>query len=453
MKNQLLPEKLTLLIFALFLSSLLGLSQAKPTPLQVSANGRYLQWSIDKPFFINACTAWSLTSAYSDQEVKQYLDNRVAGKFNTIQISAVFAEIVKTIADSAFLNQDILKPSPKFWARVDGVVRQATDRGLVVMINPIWKHSLNEFIQANGAEKCRKYGMWFANRYKDNPRVIYFLGGNQAPEPVRNELDEMGKGIQDAYGGNAILAYHSEADQSSMEAFPQASWITLNWTHAYSAPYWKRYPYSINYDNWKAFPKTPVQLAQGYYDSGDAKEYDSNGIKDRWGNRFVVRRQAWWNILSGGMGNAYGAEGIWNKNSDGQIWSYCTEYGSSKDMAILKLLTDKIKWWKEQPDINHEILTGGYGTYMTDDYAVCSVGENGSFAVVYTPVKQTLELKLPDFGQHCRLRWFDPITGKYSPIDMRFPKKKKKSVLISTPGMNHSGMDDWVLIIEGSNLK
>ena len=105
---------------------------------------------------------------------------------------------------------------------------------LVVAINPIWKHTLNEFIQANGPEKCRKYGQWFANRFKDNPRVIYFIGGNRTPEPVRAELDEMGKGIQDVYSGKAMIAYHSEADQSSLEACPDASWITLNWTHAYS---------------------------------------------------------------------------------------------------------------------------------------------------------------------------------------------------------------------------
>jgi hypothetical protein len=263
----------------------------------------------------------------------------------------------------------------------------------------------------------------------------------------------MGKGIQEVYKGKAIVAYHSEADQSSLEAFPQASWITLNWTHAYSTAYLKRYPYSINYDNWKAFPKTPIQLCEGYYDFGDAKTYPETGITERWGNRFVLRRQAWWNMLSGGAGNAYGAEGIWNKNCDGQIWSYCTEYGSSKDMSVVKLLTDKIKWWKLQPDIDHQVLAGGYGTYMTDDYAVCSISENGSQAVIYTPSAQSIELKLPDFGQRCRARWFDPVSGRFSAIDMRFPKKRKKAVVLTTPGVNHSGSEDWVLIIEGSRLK
>lgn len=431
---------------------LAGYAQTKPQYLQVSANGRYLQWSEDKPFFINACAAWSLTSSYSDQEVKEYLENRVASKFNTIQLSAVFAEMVKTMADSAFQEQDLLKPVSRYWNRVDGIVKQATDRGLVVMINPIWKPSLNELIKSNGPEKCRKFGVWFANRYKNNPKVIYFLGGNEAPDPVRAELDEMGKGIQEVYGGKAILAYQGEPDQSGLEAFPQSSWITLNLTHAYSSSNGTRYPYSINYDNRGNFPKVPVMLAKSYSDFGDVKNYAENGVFEQWGNRLVIRRQAWWNFLSGGIGNVYCAEGICHKNSGGQTWMHCTNYGSSKDMAIMKLLIDKIKWWKLQPDVDHQLIVGGYGNFLNDDYAVCSVSENKSQAIVYTPVSQSLELRLPDFGQHCRLRWFDPVTGKYSPIDMRFPKKKKKSVIISTPGINHSGSNDWVLIIEGSRL-
>lgn len=99
----------------------------------------------------------------------------------------------------------------------------------------------------------------------------------------------MGKGIQDVYDGKAIIAYHSRADQSSLEAFPDdASWITLNWTYAYCPAYRERYPYEMNWVNWKAHPNTPIQFGEGYYDFGE----DSR--RARWGNRFVLRRQAWW---------------------------------------------------------------------------------------------------------------------------------------------------------------
>ena len=45
--------KLSALLFALFFVVSQGFSQPKSLHLQASANGRYLQWSADKLFFIN----------------------------------------------------------------------------------------------------------------------------------------------------------------------------------------------------------------------------------------------------------------------------------------------------------------------------------------------------------------------------------------------------------------
>lgn len=440
------------LIFALLLILQSIHSQPKPQYLHVSSNGRYLQWSDDKPFFLNSCSAWSLATAYTDQEISEYLANRVAAKFNAIQICAVFGEQGKSYVDSAFQERDLKKPLSRFWEHVDQVVRLATDKGLVVMINPLWQSLMPELAESNSPEKWREFGSWFAKRYRNNTKVIYFLGGDEGQTEIRIELAEMGNGIQEVYSGKAILTYMAEKDQSSMGAFPGASWITVNGTHAYSAANGKSFPGSLNAENWLMLPPKPIFLIKGYFDGGEAKSYQSGGTFEKWGNRTVIRRQAWWNLLSGGIGNVWGADGINFKNRDGQTWTHCANYGSSKDMTILKLLVDKVKWWKLQPDTDHRLLVGGFGTYPGDDCAVCAISENKSQAIIYTPVSQSLELRLPDFGQHCRLRWFDPATGKYTAIDMRFPQKKKKSVLITPPGINHSGCSDWVLIIEGSRL-
>lgn len=261
-------------------------------------------------------------------------------------------------------------------------MKEATDRGLIVILNPIWKRSVNEFIQQQGENKCRAYGRWFAERYKDNPRVFYFIGGDQIPEPVRGEMNAMGEGVQEVYGGKAIVAYHSCGSQSSKEAFPDASWLTLNWTYAYTPAYKfegiPRYPYQMNYENMKQYRNIPIQFGEGYYDFGAAKKYPANGITGRWGNRYVIRRQAWWNVTSGATGVAYGAEGIWHKNRDGETWLKCLGYESSKDMGRLKKLFDSLDWWKLHPDMDHEFLVAGYGEYLTDGYATAAVANDMS---------------------------------------------------------------------------
>jgi hypothetical protein len=328
------------------------------------------------------------------------------------------------------------------------VITQTTSRALVVIINPIWKKSINGWIKKQGVEKCGSYGKWFANRYKNNPLVMYFIGGDDYPEPVREEMDAMGNGIQEVYNGKAIVAYHGNADQSSKEAFPEAKWLTYNWTYAYSPVYRKRYPYSENYDNYKAYPNTPMQLGEGFYDFGTAKKYAVNGIVGRWGNRFVIRRQAWWAILSGAMGNAYGAEGIWYHNRDGETWQKSIEYESSKDMNRMKKFIDKLEWWKLQPDIDHRFLTAGYGEYMTDSYALCAVTNDQSTAVIYTPVNHALELQLPSNTKgKWKLKWYDPTSGTYQSIDTKTLNIVKRKLTLTSPSKNSGGEGDWVLLI------
>lgn len=437
-----------LLLCILFVTNLLVNAQTK---FEISPDGRYLQTVNGAPFFINACTAWTLPVDYSRDEVKVYLDNRVKEGFNTIQMSAVFSEIDKTMYRNAFHDTDLAKPVASYWQQVDWCVKEATDRGLVVILNPIWKRSVNEFLRQQGEKKCRAYGKWFAERYKDNPRVFYFIGGDQVPEPVRREMDAMGEGIQEVYGGKAIVAYHSCGSQSSKEAFPAASWLTLNWTYAYTPAYKfegaPRYPYQMNYENIERYKNIPVQFGEGYYDFGTAKTYPANGVTGRWGNRYVLRRQAWWNVTSGAVGVAYGAEGIWHKNRDGETWTKCLEYESSKDMGRLKKLFDSLEWWKLHPDITHKVLIGGYGEYLTDDYATAAVADDFSFALIYTPMPHVLHIRIPENakGRTPRMKWFDPAVGKR--IDVENYELKNGILIVESPSINGEGAGDWVLIV------
>jgi hypothetical protein len=441
-------KRLIRLCLFLLVISMSAFSQPNAKYLQSSSNGRYLQWSDGTPFFITACTAWTLTYDYSAQEIKEYLDNRCANKFNVIQVSAVFDEVDISMHNRAFKNNNLVEPIEPYWLHVDSVAQEITSRGLVVMINPIWKRKLFRIIQSNGVEKCYTFAKWFANRYKNNPRVIYFIGGDDVPEPVRDELDAMGKGIQEVYNNKAIIAFHGIADMSSRDIYPNAKWLTLNWTYSYSPTYRKKFPYSLNYETWKKLPPMPTQLGEAYYDFGTVKTPRENGIAGRWANRTALRRQLWWTVLSGNMGYAYGAEGIWYKNRDGQTWQMCVNYGSSKDVTRMKTFLDKLKWWKMQPDIDHTFLVDGYGTYLTYDYALATVSEDKSFAVVYTPVKHTFNLNLPKGKKSIqKMRWFDPSNGMYNDVKKGEYKIEDHKLIITSPDLNSDKQNDWILLV------
>lgn len=430
-----------------------GSTAAPQTPtIEAAPSGRYLQWSDGTPFFIHADTAWTLPHDYQDEEVIAYLDQRVAQGFNTIQMSAIFGRIGQPKDESfherAFVGGDLTKPVDAYWRHVDWVVEQTTRRGLVAILNPIWKRHFNLLLQASGPEKCRAFGRWFAQRYRQNPRVLYFVGGDERAEPVRNELDAMGRGIQDVYAGRALVAFHNEADYSSRDAFPDATWITLNWTYAYAPPYRKKYPYEANWADWAKHPAMPIQFGEGFYDFGAETRAGANHQRARWADRFALRRQAWWaGVLSGATGHAYGAEAIWLHNRDSQTWQMAVAYESGQDMRRLKAFVDAIPWWTLQPDHRQAFLVGGFGEWRTDDFALAAVSQDRSLAVVYTPVAHALELRLDELRPgNITAQWFDPSSGEYRGLDSAL-FAKRGTITLPSPAANATGDADHVLVV------
>lgn len=432
-----------ILTFALVLLGFLPTRPCLAQTLQPSANHRYLQWSSGTPFFIISDTAWLLTYKYSDQEVKDYLDARATQGFNTIQLTCCFPENGYMDVNKIFTGGDLSKPVAAYWSHVDWVVNEITSRGLVAILNPFWKKTSDNWLHANGVTNCREYGKWFANRFRSNPRVIYFIGGDSAPEPIRAEMEAMGQGVQDAYAGKAIVAYHGAPDKSSRDAFPTATWLTLDWIYSYAPPFGKIAPYQETWNSWTKYSDLPMQFGEGFYDFGEAT------ARSRFGDRYMIRKQAWWSTVGGAIGGyAYGAEAIWfhhkNNNTGPETWQEALNYESGKDIIRLKGLLGTLAWEKLEPDIQHAYLTGGYGTFGTIDFALAAVATDQSFALVYTPVAHTLNLKMPRSGKTYTLQWWDPTNAHYHSSSTT--AASGQDISITSPENNSSGKPDWVLV-------
>lgn len=417
--------------------------------LRTSANGRYLLDGAGAPLFVLSDTAWTLPSAYSEQEVAEYLDKRLKDGFNAIQMCALFGNPKDENAHvSAFEAGDISRPQESYWKHVDWVVEETTRRGLNVIISPIWKRHFNVLLKDNGPDKCRGFGRWFAGRYRSNPRVLYFIGGDQRPEPVREELNAIGEGIQEVYDGTALVAFHSEADQSSHEAYPTAAWLTLNWTYAYAPPYRKKFPYEENWENWERTPARPIQFGEGFYDFGAETKAGQNHQRARWADRFALRRQAWWaGPLTGAAGVAYGSEAIWMHNRGTETWRNAVQDESGHDVRRMATFFEGLGWWSLEPDTKQTFLVGGFGRWQTDDFAVAAVSTDRATAVVYTPVNRTLELQTNQLHDgKLSAYWFDPASG-----DLRLAEipglAQRGKITVKSPDRNSAGQEDFVLLL------
>jgi hypothetical protein len=279
--------------------------------------------------------------------------------------------------------------------------------------------------------------------------VIYFLGGDAGPDPVRSEIVAMGDGIQEVYEGRAIVAYHSRSDTTSFDAFPdRPSWITLNWTYSYCPRYRQTYPYEQHWRTYRENPPVPFQLCEGYYDFGAARDYRDSHVSSRYGNRYAVRRQAWWaSFLTGSTGHAYGAEAIWHHNRAGETWHGALRYLSRQDMTHKKSFLDEIPWWTLKPDMENAVLVGGYGNWRTDEFAVAAVSEDRRLAVVYTPVRHALQLELSGLATgRIEARWFDPTSGVSSSPN-GWNAESRGLVTVRSPEKNSAGDADHVLVL------
>ena len=450
--RQLIVSGTCKLLFSLtFITCLFQSQAAFAQTLRPSANGRYVEWN-GAPLFLLSDTAWLLPGRYSTSEVASHVASRKAQGYTAIQMTVCFPEVQNGAAlqniNSIFTNGDMARPIESYFAMVDAKIRQVTDAGLIAIVNPFWKKASDTIISNNGVTKSRNYANWLAARHRNNPRVAWFIGGDDRPEPVRDHMNAMGEGVAAAYASAGlpapIIAYHGDPAQSSREAFPtNPSWLTMNWTYAYSAPLGGTTitPVDENHAAWPLSPADPIMHGEGWYDRDNGASQTS-----RWNNRYGLRRQAWWAPLSGAIaGYAYGAEPIWLHRYNGITPATAVNWNSGRDAARMKAFLVTTEWWKLQPDRTGAFMTSSAGTSL--ERAVAALASDNTFGVAYTPTARSMTFRMPA-GRTYTLRWYDPSSGAYRTGSVT--GASGASVTMAHPGNNASGSPDWVVHVSSS---
>src|SRR4051812_30056385 len=98
-------------------------------PLQVTKDGRYLQFKDGKRFFWLGDTGWELFHRLTLPEIKQYLDNRASKGFTVIQAVAL-AEFdglrrPNQYGEVPLKNLDPTQPNEKYFKVVDSAIHMA----------------------------------------------------------------------------------------------------------------------------------------------------------------------------------------------------------------------------------------------------------------------------------------------------------------------------------------
>src|SRR5579863_3579356 len=432
-------------------------------PLRLSENHRYLVDRNGKAFLMVGDTPQGLMGHLTEQEADYYFADREAHGFNTLgwidvmcagndyptNKDAVTPDGIKPFTGyvaggTDFTHYDLSKPNEAYFTRLDHILQLATRHHLLVFIDPIETIGWLPALRNNGMKAAYAYGQFLGSRYKVYANVAWLNGNdfNLWTVPKDDQLVQaVSKGIR-SMAPNQLQTVELHVRTSS--SFDDPRWIPLielNSTYTYSPTYMQM----LHSYNQK--PVAPVVMIEAHYD------WENVGEPPDFGTPYVIRKQDYWTMLTGGTGQFYGNKYTWSF-ADG--WKEKIDTPGVEQLGIWGKFFSALPWQDLVPDQDHAVLTDGYGTFgnvdtrvSESDYATAARRPDGSVVVVYVPIERTLTVNMASLQGPATARWFDPTSGSYQDVSGG-PVANSGSKQFTPPGKNHAGDGDWVLLLETS---
>ncbi len=393
-----------------------GLAQGDESlRLRVSDSGRYLVDGNGQPFFWLGDTGWTMFSSLSLEDAEYYLENRREKGFNVIQciIAHWSRNDVRANPDGQrpWLSDDPATPNQAYFEHVDAIVKLAEEKGIILAMLPAW----GDFVTENEvltADNAGDYGLWLGFRYQSAPNVVWVLGGDRLPDGHGDVFRELAGGLAQGDGGSHLMTYHPRGGgHSSSEFFHDEHWLSFNMIQS---------SHSIDYPNYQDvlgdYSRAPTKPT---LDGEPRYENIISGLR-REGVRMDdhdIRKAAYNAVLSGALGHTYGCNGVFqfyklgeeSRWQPGIEWQAALDLPGAFDMTHLKNLMLARAWHKLVPDQSLIRKGGGEG----GTYVPAARSDNGQFAYIYIPVRQTVTVDMSKItGEGAKASWYNPRTGE-----------------------------------------
>ena len=106
-----------------------------------------------------------------------------------------------------------------------------------------------------------------------------------------------------------------------------------------------------------------------------------------------------------------------------------------------------LPWQDLHPDTDHTLVTGGFGTYGEEAYALAASTPDRRTVVVYFADDLQVTIDMSVLPGPTRDRFFDPALGVFSEVDGG-QLANTGSFEIAPPGLNGDGSADWLLVLD-----
>ena len=441
-------------VFGMIVSSLVLAQSASNAPrLKVSANHRWLQYADGRPFFYLADTSWHLFPNVTREQADLYLANRAAKGFNVIQACVLNnVDDANAYGEKPLTDRDPAKPNEAYFRHVDYIVGKAQQLGLFIGMLPTWgsnwtrRHAKPPYVFTR--DNARVYGNFLGSRYKNRP-IIWILGGDEGiySDEERAIIEALAAGLREGDGGTHLITYHPRGPGRSSDYFAQGSILDFNMyqsshgAHDHDNGLFADHDYGLQ-------PPKPTVDGEARYETLPVGFYYPEASKyDRFDD-YDVRQAAYWSVLGGACGHAYGNNNLWQMWAPGRKpeiqpnmpWYDSLDHPGAFQMGIMRKLFESRPFQKLVPE--REVVANGPaygGAKIRSERA-----DDGSFAFIYSPRGESFtvdksRLKAPRLKEI----WFDTRYG----ASYHFHSTTNEGYQTYAPPTSGRGQD-WLLILE-----
>lgn len=402
--------------------------------LMVSSNNRYLQFENGRPFFWLGDTGWLVPQHLDRSEVEYYFNKCRRAGYNMVQIQVMDAVPSYNIYGQQSLpyGWDFSKADPEgvysYWDHLDYIVRKAEQNGIYIGMVAIWGSQ----VQAGNinAEQAKAYGKFLAERYKNNPNIIWIIGGDIQGNIHPEVWDALATSIK-SIDNKHLMTFHPRGRYTSAKWWSKASWMDFHTFQSGHRKYGQRMgnkdypiPDSTEEDNWMYVDSTwaykpikPVLDDEPSYEDIPKGLHDAN--EARWQD-YDVRRYAYWSVFAGSCGHTYGHNAIMQMlkpgyptgyGSDGTVksWYQALEDPGYNQLQYITDLMLSFPYFERVPD--QSIIVGKNGVKY--DRLIATRGKD--YMLIYNYNSNVMKIDLRKIsGKKKLLWWFNPSDGAIS---------------------------------------
>lgn len=449
--------------------------------LRISDNKRYFVTPDGKPFPWLADTVWTMPQRLKWDDAEHLMKRRRAQGFNALQICALDperdVEMRTPAGDPALIDGDLSRPNERYFEYLDYILNKAEEHGFYVLLLPVWGQLVVGDDWAGGVyektvteDNAYEYARWIGERYKERTNVLWCLGGDRMPihkgVDYKNVWRRMAEGLAKGLTGEDVR--HNE---------PSPVWeslmITYHACHEAETGLCSSFSYWDDSEQWIRF----IMLQSGHglepknYELVRA-EYERENIMPVWDGEpayemmptcwsmeadvprhgpWMVRRRAYWSLLSGSFGHTYGHGSVWSsigereRNILGPItWYEALGNEGANQMRHVRAFMESLQTMTAVPC--QQILveeSRREGTLETHAQAA----HTGDYICVYLPSGGSATLDLTTVWEDGQVGvWYwSPASGEFSAERAQAVVLNSGCLTVSAPTEGEE--QDWIVLL------